>query len=58
MVQCFPEPYSSPGGSAKLEIYLSNYATKVELRSVVNAIDTKIPRTSGLVIKTQYDSDK
>ena len=24
----------------------------------VNAIDTKIPSTSGLVTKTQYDSDK
>ena len=24
----------------------------------VNAIDTKIPRTSELVTKTQYDSDK
>ena len=29
-----------------------------ELVTKVNAIDTKIPSTNGLVTKKQYDSDK
>ena len=29
-----------------------------QLAAKGNAIDTKIPSTSGLVTKTQYDSDK
>ena len=29
-----------------------------EFFTKVNAINTKIPSTSGLVIKTKYDSDK
>ena len=115
MSQYFPEPYEHSGGNVKVELYLSNYATKTDLKEAtgidtftlasktdlaslktkvddldkdkiktvpadlsklcnvmdndvvkktgygklvikVSAIDTKVP--TGLVNKTQYDSDK
>ena len=32
MSECFPELYEPSGGNVKFDLYLSNYATKVDLK--------------------------
>ena len=53
---------SVPDGLSKLNNVMDNDVVKktVHNQSInkINAIDTKIPSVSGLVTKTQYDSDK
>ena len=42
MGQYFPEPYGLSGGNVKVELNLSNYAAKVELKGATD-IDTSTP---------------
>ena len=52
----------SPGDLRKLTNIVVNGVVKKKLYDKlaikVNAVDTKIPRASGLITKTRYDSDK
>ena len=52
MRQYFPEPYERSGYNVKVELYLSNYATKGNLNGVTG-IDT-----SKLASKTDLTSSK
>ena len=52
MSQYFPEPFKSFGGNINVKVYLSNYATKTDLKNVSH-VDT-----SSFVIKTNLVSLK
>ena len=41
MSQCFPEPYEPSGVNVKIELDLSNYATKVNVKEAID-IDTSM----------------
>ena len=52
MSQYFPEPFKSFGGNINVIVYLSNYATKTDLKNVSHV------GTSSFVIKTNLVSLK
>ena len=37
MRQCFPKPYKNFGGNVKVELELSNYATKTYLKNATES---------------------
>ena len=52
MSQYFPKPFRNFGGNINVEVYLSNYATKTDLKNVTH-IDT-----SSFTLKTNLSSLK
>ena len=56
MSQYFPEPYEHSGGNVKVELYLSNYATKTDLKGATG-IDTSTlaSKTDLASLKTKVD---
>ena len=39
MSQYFPKPYEAFGGDIKVKVYLSNYATKADIK-IISHVDT------------------
>ena len=56
MSEYFPEPTSS-GGRVKLELYVSNYATKTDLRNAAGVDTSKCAKKVDLANLT-CDADK
>ena len=52
MSQYFPKPFRNFGGNINVKVYLSNYATKTDLKNVTH-IDT-----SSFTLKTNLSSVK
>ena len=52
MSQYFPKPFRNFGGNINVKVYLSNYATKTDLKNVTH-IDT-----SSFTLKTNLSSLK
>ena len=52
MSQYFPKPFRNFGGNINVKVYLSNYATKTDLKNVTH-IDT-----SSFTLKTNWTSLK
>ena len=53
MIQYFP-PYRSHGGDIKVELHLSNYATKTELKNVTHVDVTSFASKTNLAsLKTE-----
>ena len=52
MSQYFPKPFRNFGGNISLKVYLSNYATKTDLKNVTH-VDT-----SSFTLKTNLNSLK
>ena len=52
MSQYFPKPYEPFGGDINVKVYLSNYATKTDLKNVAH-VDT-----SSFALKTNLASPK
>ena len=52
--QYFPKPYQSFGGDINVKVYLSNYATKTDLKNAtdysakIRDIKSKVPSITGL----------
>ena len=55
MSQYFPKPYEPFGGDINVKADLSNYATKADIKNISH-IENKIPDTSGLIKKTDYNT--
>ena len=51
MAQCFPKPYKSFGGNVKVELDLSSYAKKAELKNVTGVDTSKLAANSDLELK-------
>ena len=47
MSEYFPEPKSS-GGRVKVELYLSNYATKADLKNAIGISTSKVAKKADL----------
>ena len=56
MSQYFPEPFKSFGGNINVIVYLSNYATKTDLKNVSH-VDTSsfVIKTNLVSLKTEVD---
>ena len=55
MSECFPEPKSS-GGRVKVELDLSNYATKTELKNATGADTSSFAKKTDLAnLKSNVD---
>ena len=56
MSQYFPEPFKSFGGNINVKVYLSNYATKTDLKNVSH-VDTSsfVIKTNLVSLKTEVD---
>ena len=55
MIQCFP-PYRSHGGDIKVELDLSSYATKIDLKNVTHVdVSSFASKTNLAGLKTQVD---
>ena len=56
MSQYFPEPFKSFGGNINVKVYLSNYATKTDLKNV-SYVDTSsfVIKTNLVSLKTEVD---
>ena len=52
MSQYFPKPYEPFGGDINVKVYLSNYATKIDIKNIVH-VDT-----SSFALKTNLTSLK
>ena len=55
--QCFPKPYKPFGGNVKVELDLSSYATKLELKEATGIDNSNFALKSNLVsLKTEIDN--
>ena len=48
MSEYFPKPYNRFGGNVKVELYLSNYATKTDLRGTTGIDTSNLAKKSNL----------
>ena len=56
MSEYFPKPHNSHGGDIKVELGLSNYATKTELKNVTHAdVSSFASKTNLASLKTEVD---
>ena len=56
MSQYFPKPFISIGGNIKVRVYLSNYATKTDLRNVTHVDTSSFTLKTNLAsLKTEVD---
>ena len=56
MSQYFPKPYNQFGGNVKVEVYLSNYTKKSDLKGVTGIGTYNLPLKSSLFkLKTKVD---
>ena len=56
MSQYFPKPFRSFGGNIKVKVYLSNYATKTDLKHATHVDTSRFPLKANLAsLKTEVD---
>ena len=56
MIQYFPEPCRSFGGNINVKVYLSNYATKTDLKNLTHADTLSFALKPSLAsLKTEFD---
>ena len=56
MSQYFPKPFRSFGGNINVKVYLSNYATKPDLKNVTHADTSSFAlKTNFATLKTELD---
>ena len=56
MSQYFPKPFRSFGGNINFKVYLSNYATKTDLKSVIHVDTSSFALKANLAsLKTEVD---
>ena len=56
MNQCFPKPYEPFGGDINVINYLSNYATKTDLKDITNAdVSSFATKQSLSALKSEVD---
>ena len=56
MSQYFPKPFRSFGGNIKVKVYLSNYATKTDLKRATHVDTSRFPLKANLAsLKTEVD---
>ena len=57
MRQYFPKPYQHPGGIVKVDLELSNYATKVDYKGAIGIDVSSLPsKTKMTSLKTKVET--
>ena len=57
MHQYFPKPYQHPGGIVKVDLELSNYATKVDYKGAIGIDVSSLPsKTKMTSLKTKVET--
>ena len=56
MSQYFPKPYEPFGGDINVKVYLSNYATKTDIKNISHVDTSRFALKSNLAsLKTEVD---